>query len=987
MGQPEGNKTLWAVFLFIGIGGLIVLALDGQKIIVPSPSPAPTFSPVPTWSGFPTRTPTFAPTKYTCGINDLNGPALVSFIWLTVLTSAEFLLHAHKLASDAATISEYNQKAAPAWGCPPKHAHSMRKAHCVTVIVAAVLGLGALTTGSYVPDRDCQFARLGANLAAVGSMVVFGLGVFGKATTFLINAENAKLAARKRKKGQKRMRQKAGKEGPNMVTTEGGGGQDQGLTTNDNGTGGAPVAATSMSVGGGAPPAADDEEVVAATPNAKVEPTAEQFNTRAADVEAAVKPDAMNIELAAEQLKRIEDFFPEAKAMYSEAGTLASRSPALYAKHLIRYEFKMLAWGCFYNGSAWNVLDPTAKHPKAIYCLRLVLATLCILGGAGGVVCPILMDGPSAAVMVVLNIVGVLLAGAGVALLSSSANLTILAAKRGRWHGELTLPVSIWQKLTTRKASCHTRTLSVEGPYTVAGGLTMESASHGNDSIAKLCGVCAKRGHGGLKVATTDTNDAALLLKFLPTLTKKQVESVVRLVLSVVNLIVIIMRLLRHIKWVLLVVAILVVVLLVAAAISHCKFGRPLQAAQMAEMETFAESLDGCFINLRSELFGGLVRIPQGAEYAGINIDLNPKQRFVVCSKDPKCGVREGELAGGAICIGDHKTEGGALVQEGQGKYIKWMRGDAIGEDFEVRTRVQVSKLDSTAVSFCFYSGNAKMAPNKPDSDAEGDPVDHVGFDGAGRKLFTQGEHWTGDATIHGDTPLRVDTDHEIVFRRAAGELTVEVDGEVALQREMGWRVIGFGWRPHRSTIRVAHLGITTSTNPDPEARSMGLFEVELVEGTDTQIRLRSTHMERKASPTGELPDPDDGELAVADRKYVFSENADFDSDRQFCLLQKESASKSVLSKARLELDLAEDIEREYYEGTRSMVPVRIVSVGNAGRMLVVTEKPAGLISVNLQREREVDDASVFVWKELELDAARVQPKSANFELIPDVEP
>ena len=138
-------------------------------------------------------------------------------------------------------------------------------------------------------------------------------------------------------------------------------------------------------------------------------------------------------------------------------------------------------------------------------------------------------------------------------------------------------------------------------------------------------------------------------------------------------------------------------------------------------------------------------------------------------------------------------TRFGVFTCDGKDNYIKWNRD--IGTcDFEITSKFQVDLVDSTAVAFILWSGNAKFV---------------LGLDGQGKKLFyatsiegsvTDGPH------LLGPTNLNPDKLQTIVIIRRDGKLKVSVDGEAWPEISFSSSIDAVGWRPWRNTIKIKDL-------------------------------------------------------------------------------------------------------------------------------------------------------------------------------------
>ena len=156
-----------------------------------------------------------------------------------------------------------------------------------------------------------------------------------------------------------------------------------------------------------------------------------------------------------------------------------------------------------------------------------------------------------------------------------------------------------------------------------------------------------------------------------------------------------------------------------------------------------------------------------------------------------KYGIGDGKLRSEVQIIGSCTgTQSSIYECGGKDNYVKWSLNLG-NEDFVIKSRFKVNKVNATALTFVLWSGKEQF---------------RIGLDGVGNKLFYEGGSWGKSATFVGKTNLKSNTFQNIVIRRTGNELTIVLDGKVWDALPINAPVDAVGWRPWRNTIGIKTL-------------------------------------------------------------------------------------------------------------------------------------------------------------------------------------
>ena len=156
-----------------------------------------------------------------------------------------------------------------------------------------------------------------------------------------------------------------------------------------------------------------------------------------------------------------------------------------------------------------------------------------------------------------------------------------------------------------------------------------------------------------------------------------------------------------------------------------------------------------------------------------------------------KYGIVEGKLRSNVQVIGScNGTQSGTYECGGENNYIKWSL-DLGKNDFEIKSKFKVEKVEGTALTFVLWSGNDQF---------------RIGLDGRDNKMFYEGGSWGDSATAVGITNLKFNTFQNIVIRRTGNVLKIVFDGKEWKARPIHASIDAVGWRPWRNTIGIKNL-------------------------------------------------------------------------------------------------------------------------------------------------------------------------------------
>jgi len=163
-------------------------------------------------------------------------------------------------------------------------------------------------------------------------------------------------------------------------------------------------------------------------------------------------------------------------------------------------------------------------------------------------------------------------------------------------------------------------------------------------------------------------------------------------------------------------------------------------------------------------------------------------------------GVVEGELQEGTVLQGSNgSSEGGVYRISERYNFVRMTLPEPLTGDFKVSSEILFEKMEVTAASFVLWDEDGAM--------------DHVGFDGVGKRMFYEGNQW-GSAKYGGPGPSP-NVWLDVLLTRIDGKLTVSVDGAAVLtDLPCNWTIQGIGWRPHRNTIQLRSLEECPSVVP-----------------------------------------------------------------------------------------------------------------------------------------------------------------------------